>query len=324
MPYYQWKKRKIWLGIESVRGTAVAPTYWFPWTDYSFVPKIDVMEDEGNAGTLISSIDSHVTKQWSEGNIGGKVYPNGIVYLLLAALGKKTTNNAGSNPVHTIEVEEVNNHPSLTICTSDPVSDMQYPLWVVDNLQISAETGGDYNVTSTIKAKIGVTPAGAYTPWYVNEEAFTATDIKVYVENNLAALAGATNNICVQRFDITISKETEDIDCLSSLDPIDFMNTSMKIEGNLEMYWTNNDYRDYTMGSIAKAIRIKAVDTSVTLTGAENPEITIDLAKVKFVDWSDAVTLWDIIKQTVKFTAHYSIANSKAISVLVRNTKATY
>ena len=91
------------------------------------------------------------------------------------------------------------------------------------------------------------------------------------------------------------------MECLSSIDPLDFNVNGMKIELTIEMYRQNNTYRDMAFNDISKAIRIQAIDESVDLDGGEHPTLTIDLAKAKAVDWTDAVAIGDTIKQTIKF-----------------------
>lgn len=322
MSYYQWKKRTIGIGIETQRGVAVKPIYWFPRTDYAVQPKMEVKNDEGNVGTLVSSIDSHVTKQWSEWSFWGKVYPNGIGYFLYCVLGKVNTVASGSNYKHTFSVEEVNTHPTFTLATHDPVADFEYPLTVVESIQLSAEVGGDYMVSVNTKGRKGQTPATPNTTNFVNEESFVATDIKVYIADNASGLDTA-DNICLQSFDVVINKNTEAIECLSLEDPKDYINKQITIEGGLEMYWEDNTYRDIAFNDIAKALRIEAIDKSILINGA-NPELTIDLPKVKINDWTDTVALGDTIKQSIKFTAHYSIADSKAINIELINTKSSY
>lgn len=101
------------------------------------------------------------------------------------------------------------------------------------------------------------------------------------------------------------------------------MNTGVTIEGNVELYRENNTYKDMAFNDIAKTMRIEAIDGSVDIDGV-NPKLTIDLAKVKFVNWTEAVALNDIIKQTVQFKAHYSIADEQAININLLNTQASY
>jgi hypothetical protein len=43
------------------------------------------------------------------------------------------------------------------------------------------------------------------------------------------------DNICLQSITISIKKEIKDIECLSSVDPIDYINSSFSIEGSMEM-----------------------------------------------------------------------------------------
>ncbi len=78
MAYLQGKKRALGLAIETARGEKTNPTVWFPWTDFSFSPKIETKDNEAGVGSLVGTTDSQVVRQYSEGNIGGRIYPNAV------------------------------------------------------------------------------------------------------------------------------------------------------------------------------------------------------------------------------------------------------
>ncbi len=239
----------------------------------------------------------------------------------MATLGKVETTAGDGSHEHTFTIEDNNAHPSLTVTTVDPVGQWHYPLTVVNSLGLNAEAGGDVKITAGMKGKKQAQAQGVEAQ-YSDEEAFAVTDMKVMLGDTLEGLDMA-EKICVQTFDMTITKESEDINCISSKDPVDFMDKSITIEGSMEMYRTDDTYKDIAFNDIAKSMRVSIVNQGVDLGGA-HPELVIDLAKVKFTDWSEAVALNDLIKQTVSFKAHYSIKDKKAIEVVLVNTQESY
>lgn len=68
------KKVWIWVGLETNRGQVSPISYWFPRTDNTFSDKANVENDSWVVDTIVDSINSEVTKQWSEGTIWGQVY----------------------------------------------------------------------------------------------------------------------------------------------------------------------------------------------------------------------------------------------------------
>lgn len=122
---------------------------------------------------------------------------------------------------------ESNTHPSLTIATTNPLNDYNYALAMIESMEISASSGDKVSMTASLKAKKG--EVASHSLAYTAESPFIATDAMVYLADNSAGLDGASN-ICLQSLTLSISKNLEEIECLSSIDPIDFANTSLAIE----------------------------------------------------------------------------------------------
>lgn len=71
-------------------------------------------------------------------------------------------------------------------------------------------------------------------------------------------------------------------------------------------------------------MRIEIIDTGVTIGASDNPTVRIDLAKVSFEMPEDEAGVDDVVRESIAFTAHYDIANSKDIDIKVINTKSSY
>ena len=67
--------------------------------------------------------------------------------------------------------------------------------------------------------------------------------LKVFIAEDLQHLDSA-QNICLQSITISFKKEIKDIVCISSLDPIDYINSSFAIEGSMELLFQDNSYKD--------------------------------------------------------------------------------
>lgn len=315
------KKVGVGVWLEASRGTKAPIVYWMPWTDNTFIDKANIESDSGVVDTLMDSIGSEVTKQRAEGTIGGQVYPNGIGFFLKALLGAVSTTKKGEAYEHIFSLLESNTHPTLTIGTSTPLGSNSYPLAMIEAMDLNAEVGGKLTVSIKLKSKKGETET--HTVQYLDEHGFVANMLTVYLADSVSDLASA-NNICLQSLSLSISKEVKDIECISRLDPIDYINTEMKIEGSMEMYFENNTYKDWFLNGTPKAMKLFAEDTKHPINSTHNNTLDIDLHKVQITDWTPSFTVNDVTKQSIKFKAHYDVKSKKAIEVRLKNTQMSY
>lgn len=64
---------QVGIGKESLRGTAVAATYWNPWTDLTIDEKKEFAVDEQAYGIIEDTTNLTQVKKWSQGSIQGNV-----------------------------------------------------------------------------------------------------------------------------------------------------------------------------------------------------------------------------------------------------------
>ena len=319
------KKVGVWVSLETTRGVKKVPIeYWMPWTDNTFFDHANVESDAGVVDTLVDSINSEVTKQWSEWTIGWQVYPNGIWFFLKALLGAcESEANEDSDEAynHIFTLLESNTHPTLTVWTNTPIWGQAFPLAMIESMDFNAEVGWKFTVSINLKARKGETQT--HTVAYTSESGFVANMLKVYLANNVAWLDNAAN-ICLQSLTISIKKEVKDIECLSSIDPIDYMNSSFSIEWSMELIFDDNTYKNDFLSWNAHAMRILAEDTKHPIDDGVYPTFMMDLSKVQYTDWTPAFAVDDIVKQTVAFKGHYDVNTRKAIEIQLINTQESY
>ena len=74
----------------------------------------------------------------------------------------------------------------------------------------------------------------------------------------------------------------------------------MTLSGDLTALFEDVTLRDYVVNSTKKAARFQMINTDATaLVAGVYPSITIDLAKVGFVDWKKSEDLNKIVDQTM-------------------------
>ncbi len=318
------RKINIGLGKESVRGTAVAPTYWIKQLNADIDDKFEGVISEDGIGVIEDAQDFTVVKQWAEGNIEGKVYDKSFGLILLAALGSVSSAVKSGETVvyeHTFSVDESAQHQSLTIEVKNPNEQLAYANAVLNSLELSFAPGDFLKFVAGFVSKKGVTASN--TPSYITENHFIGKNVQVKIADNLSGLDGASAiNVLSAR--VSITKDIEHEDILGSIQPNDLLNKQLAVEGELELQFDSATYKSLALAGTQKALRIQATNGDVTIGSTSNPDLKIDLAKVKFTEFAKSGGLGDIIKQTLTFKGLYSIGDSQMIKVVLTNEVSSY
>lgn len=319
MPKFIGRKISVGFGKETVRGTSVAPTAWFPKTNLSYDEKTESIEDESSVGVIMGSSDAQLVKRFSEGAIEGHLMVNSLALPFLSLFGavNTTTPSAGAYK-HSFTLSNTNQSPSLTIGMDDGVQDYQFPNAVIDKMKIKVEAGKFVEVTTDFVGKKGET--ATLTPSFSTDYVLLAKYASLKVAANLAGLTGATA-LAVKSFEITISKKVEAQESVGSIDPTDFLNTVASIEGSIEaIYEDEATYKAVALALTQKAVRLEITDTGTTIGASSNPSLRIDLAKAKFTEWSRKTGNNEVVTQSVGFKGLYSLSDAQAIVAELTNT----
>jgi Phage tail tube protein len=146
--------------------------------------------------------------------------------------------------------------------------------------------------------------------------------------NTGTSLTFTATPIKIKSLKLSIDGNIEDDDVLSSAAPNDFLNKSFKVEGQLTALWqSESDFKTVALATpnVSQALSIDLKNTDVKIgVVPSNPEVTIVLDQVYFTDFSRPFKVGDIVAQTVKFKATYSLANSEMIKATTTNTVASY
>ena len=323
MPKFIGRKINVWFGKETVRGTAVSVTKFVPKTNMDFDEKYENVVDESSIWVIVDSAEAHNTKRWAEGNIETNVNVNSLWLPLLSLMWTVASATATTGAfTHTFNLLNTNQHPSLTIGVSDGVQDFSFPLAMIDSMTIGANVWEIATTSMTYKSKKGAT--ATHTVTYSQDYPLLAKNWVFKVANNLAWLAAASP-LCIQSFEITITKNLEDIYCMWSVDPTDFVNKQFVIEWSFTSIFEDTaTYKDIALAGTEKAIRFTLTDTDTIIGLSSNPTLNIDLPKANFTEWSRTMGNDEVVSQTVNFKGLYSIADSKAIEIKLTNTDTSY
>jgi len=317
----------IGIGKESVRGTAVDPTFFIPKVNLTLDEQVQQVVDPSSIGRIEDSIDANITEKFTEGTLEGRIQAESFGLLLLNAIGSVVTTpdspESGVN-THAFSVKQDAQHPSLTISVKEPNSSKRHPLGMITSLEIEVALNEYAMFSAEFRAKKGET--ATLTPAYV-----TADEKLIFLPQhgtfktaaNLAGLAGASA-IDIKNFTITIDKNVEDDQVIGSLDPNDILNKQFSIEGTVEIMYESTAFIDELLADTAKAMRITLENTDQTIGASTNPKLEIDLARVKFSEVTKPFPNDDLIVQTISFKAHLSLGDLKMLDVTLINTTTSY
>jgi hypothetical protein len=124
---------------------------------------------------------------------------------------------------------------------------------------------------------------------------------------------------------LSIDESIEDQEVLGSVAPADFLNKEFKVSGTLEAIYQNiTDFKNAFLATpnVAQALYVTLVNTDVTIGSSTNPSLLISLDQCFFKELAIKKSPKDLIYQSLKFNATYSLANSEMIKLLLTNTKS--
>jgi len=318
------RKYQVGIGKESSRGIAVAPSFWLPKEDVTVDNKKQYVNNDSSLGVIHDSNDARIVKEWSEGEIMGKVRDKSFGLLLFGSFGSVSSALHDTETLvydHTFSVANTNAHQSLTLEVKNELEHLKYALGVVSSLKITAVVGKFVEFACAFKAKKGSASANAVV--YTSENEFISKHATLKLASDLAGLdlASAVN---IKSFEISINKNIEEHDALGSTEPVDYANKEFSVDGNIEAVFEDTEtFKSVFESGTLKATRID-IKSDAVIGSASNPELKIDLASVSLQDWSRKSGNNDIVTQTIKFKAHYSLADAKMIEAVLTNLQENY
>lgn len=314
----------VGIAKEAVRGTAeTSATFWVPKLSMSVDDVIDQAIDESSIGVIEDATGASIVGKRSEGEIEGVVSDKSIGLILLSALGSVSTSGPSQTTVytHTFTVLQSAQHPSLTIFQDDPNQDYKYANGVIDSFELDASLGAFAKFTAGFKAKLGAT--ATLTPSYTAENTFLPQHATLKTASAIAGLTAASA-LDIRSVKLSIKANVEEDMKLGSIAPADILNKQYSVGGTIELVYTDETFKTDMLADTAKAMRIRLSNTDVTIGSSLNPQITVDLAKVKFSNFVRNYGNDDIVTATVDFKAFYSLTDTKMISVELVNTTTSY
>lgn len=172
----QW----VGLGIETVRGTAVAPTLFVPAKSPSWVPVITELDDVGVRGSMVDKYDQIAGLRHDTFDFSCDVFADTFPAFVRACLGSTDT-MTGSGPfVHTLGLLNTTDGqpPSYTISYFDGMEMWQLPAGQLDQLDVKFNATALLELTPKFLSNPAAT-ASAASPSFSTVEAAPSWDCVV-------------------------------------------------------------------------------------------------------------------------------------------------
>lgn len=303
---------------ETTRGVADKTNiYWLPWTALDFDDKTEKYVSREALGVIDDSADTYVTERWGEGTIEGEIRDKSFGLLLYAALGAWSAGANGAGFDHTFTFAQTNQHTSLSLWFDDPNGDYVFELAMLENLEITLETGklamfsagfvSRPSQTTSMTAGVNLVPSKTTLG---TENKFVTTNASVVIGSDRSNLTIAPE-IFVQSIRVTIAKNLLRKNTLGSVEPNDIINQVVSVEGSITLPYQDHIFKDYFTTDTYKAMKITLENRSVNLGGGLTPKIVITLPRVSFYDWSPDRPKGELAEQTIGFRALRDVTNGE-------------
>lgn len=314
------------IGVESVRGTPVAPEAFIPArvpTSVRVVKEKTMIKE--TKGTKVSSQGSVITQSRVEGDLEFNIKNGSFAYLLKSLLGKVTTTTVETGVYnHKIEIDpNTVQNPSLTLAIAqEGLQDYQIPNAVVSNLEVSVPMDDlPYATVSFIGQKEN--EVSDYTPAFLAEDNnFNHYDVTVKIADTVGDLDEASGK-CIQELGLTIANNARVRNCLSSVNPVDVLALLFDIQGTMVVDYEDSVFHDLYDSGAYRAIEVSMVRSDVLIGATANPKITFTYPKVSIESYDRDLPIDDIVKENITFQAHYDDTEGKAIEINIVNEIAT-
>ena len=320
--------RLIQLGVaaEVSRGTAVTlPAYWIPWgPDAAIESKIENAKDAQAYGIIEDHVNETRVKDWVEGSFSYNLRDQSLGPLLKSLFGQDTkTTHAGESVVydHKFTILESAQHPTITLSKSDPLAaqNYYYANGVIHKMELNYELKKFINAKFSFAALKGQQISNQSSPSNTTENYFVPQYLTLSLASTYGGLPGSA--LSVKSAKITFDENVEHQEVLGNTQPADFLNKEFKVEGTIEAIWKGEaDFFSNYIANTVQAIELKAVNTDVTIGNSTHPTLDVKLAKCYFQAVDKPMKVGDLVYQTIKFSAAYSLSDAEMLDITLTNT----
>lgn len=305
------RRLSVGIGKEAARGTGVAASYWLNCLSFNHSDKVVKARSEGILGSISEGHLALVAQKWAEGNMEAELNDKSFGLILLALFGTVSSVNLETTAYkHTFSLQEDNQHDCLSLHTVEPIGALHFIMTMIDELTIDFMPDELVKFTVVFKSKNSAGSDAVKS--YVAENKFLGRHLALKIAAATAGLTAASK-IKPKSVKITIKKNTEIINALGTVQPVDIVNKLFTISGEISLDYENRTYKDYMLDGDYKAMRLDLVNTDATIGATSNPALRLDLSKVDFDSWEPDFSLNEVVTQVITFNALFDVGGNDNI-----------
>lgn len=334
MPILRGEDVIMGVGLESVRGTVVAPQMWVPGRSPSGIRPIqDRVAVKETRGSKLATSSEEIIQKRAEGDFEMNVRVNSIGYFLKSLLGEvASVSKGGANAAvfdHTFTLlEDTPEHPSLSLGLHQKgIQDYQYRLAGASKIEF------ELTPTDLIMAKLALGAAAesektpAYSPDFstavhTGDHHFRHQDVTIKLAANVAGL-GAASPLKVKSLGLSLDNGLRPDQNVTELNPGNMLVTEVKFDGKFELDYQSKDLHDVFDTNASRALQISMVRTDVTIGSSANPGIVITFPRITFNNWEPNRPIEEVVREALSFNVLQS-PTEEAIEVVVTNLLTGY
>lgn len=318
------KQIEAGLSIEGTRGASPASTSkWVKNVDFNVVAMAEKVVDDNSFGRIEGSEGQRTAQKWYEGDISGILHADAIGYFFNNIYGAVSTTTVVSNEVYSHEFT-VNNdieNETLSIYAKDgDVKQKVYSGAMVDTLEVSASVDDYARFTASMIAQ--TESSNSNTPSYDTEYDFIGRDITIKVADTEAGLSSA-NAQKAKNVSVTFNNGGIRDHTFGSRNPDNVYNSDHMIEGDFELNYEDDTFRDLWQGEDYKYMQIQ-IQGEADIGSGNNPSITLLLNRAGVTDWDRSGGNDELVTQSVSFRGFYNQSDSQLSKVTLQNKTQQY
>lgn len=303
---------KLGVGVEATRGAGKAPTWLLPWATLSVEDKIAKARSQGALGKLADSEEAFVTNQFAQGDTEFEFRDDVIGAFLYALFGTCSSGTVSDSAyTHTFTIDNDVDTKTLALTVEDVNTKEQYKKAMIDSLEFNATLDNTVMVTASFMCKTSDVSTVAM-PSLTTESKVVKRGVKVKVATNLAGLTAATV-LSIKNLRVTFAKGAVLDDALGTAEPEDILATQFAVEGELELNYEDETWKNYFRDGSVRAMEI-VFENATDLIGASSyPKLTFRFPDVDFYEWEPNYVLGEPVSQRVSFKASYDVSGGNDI-----------
>ncbi len=315
------RKIAVGIGLETTRGTAKSPDYFYPHLDFSFKDNIETKNNESAYNTIVKHNSIDVMNISGEGSISGKMFVKGLYYWLALVFGQKATTAGVTGDTnakqHTFTLSESNTHLSGTLAIKNAIEAKKYSYAMLESFKINWSADDYPKIEMSFKSKKGVrVESNEIVAGYIDEPEFLPKHFDLKIAENAAGLASA-QAVKATSFSLEFKKNLKTD--FGKGDVVDIYNMDFEISGSFEKTIRDTKFQDMAATGESFAFEFAMIDDK-NKVGTKTPtSLKITAGKAGITGWNPSYGLSDIATESISFEVLFDVKTKKTIEAELVN-----